>query len=218
MNQIYHLNNYIIEKYEVGSFGVNNYLVYHPETRHAILIDAGDDLKPVIARIEQESLKVSHLINTHGHLDHIFGNQEIKERYNTNICIHEAEAEALTDPKVNLSVFMGLHVVSPPADILLKDNQTLQIEELELKIIHAPGHSAGGIAILCENYLFCGDIIFYGSIGRTDFPGGDYQGLISNIKSRILTLDDHIILFPGHGPETTIGEERRSNPYLQDEA
>lgn len=216
MNKRFKVGDYFIDTYTVGSFGVNNYLIFNPRNQHAILIDAGDDVSEIINYINKKSLRLSHIINTHGHLDHIFGNQELKQNFGSKICIHKEEKEALTDPKVNLSIFMGLEVVSPPADILLEETSNFSIEDITFQILHCPGHSRGGIALLWDGHLFCGDILFKGSIGRTDFPGGDINVLLENIKNKILPLDDDIVVLPGHGPATTIGQEKRNNPFLQD--
>lgn len=214
MNDVHEYQGYQIKTIEVGSYGVNNYLIYHPGTGHAVLIDAGDDLRGILSFIEKKRLKLTHIINTHGHLDHIFGNAELKQRYGALICIHEDEKDALTDPKKNLSLFMGLEVTSPPADILLQDGQKLEVEGLTFNVIHCPGHSPGGIALLLGYYLFCGDILFAGSVGRTDFPGGSMEMLIQGIREKLLVLPDETIVFPGHGPSTTIGYEKTWNPYL----
>jgi glyoxylase-like metal-dependent hydrolase (beta-lactamase superfamily II) len=217
MNRRYQFGSYQIDTYTIGQYGVNNYVIHNPETRHAVLIDAGDEIEEIAHFISSKAYKLSHLINTHTHLDHIAGNALIKKKFGSAIVVHEFEAPALLDPKKNLSVFMGMEIISPPADRTVRDQDVIKIEELEFKVFHCPGHSIGGIAILLDTFLFCGDILFKGSIGRTDFPDGDQDLLVKNIKEKLFNLPDDTIVFPGHGPATTIGEEKRHNPFLREQ-
>jgi glyoxylase-like metal-dependent hydrolase (beta-lactamase superfamily II) len=201
---------------EVGSLGTNCYIVYDEATREAAVIDPGGSFEQIAAVIGNEKLAVKYIINTHGHADHVFANLRLKEATGAPILIHEADAGMLTSGQRNLSAFIGGSVSCGPADTLLKEGDVVKVAAgLELTVIHTPGHTPGGICLLTDGVLFSGDTLFAESIGRTDFPGGSYSQLISGIKEKLLVLDDAVRVLPGHGPETTIGWERRNNPFIQ---
>jgi len=201
---------------EVGSLGTNCYIVFDETTREAAVIDPGGSVAAITAVIGNEKLTVKYIINTHGHADHVLGNMRVKEATGAQILIHEADAGMLTNGQRNLSAFIGGSVSCGPADTLLKEGDVIKIAPgLELTVIHTPGHTPGGICLLTDNVLFSGDTLFAESIGRTDFPGGSYNQLITNIKEKLLVLDDAVKVLPGHGPETSIGWERKMNPFIQ---
>lgn len=197
----------------VTPYGTNCYLVRgeHPE---AVVIDPGGDIALILALIESEGLQVSAIVNTHGHADHIGANADLAERFGCPIMVHEADARLLTDPVANLSAFLGESVLSPAADRLLRHGDRIEIGPVALHVIHTPGHTPGGICLHTDGHLFAGDTLFAGSIGRTDFPGGSMDQLTSGIREKLLVLPDDTIVYPGHGPTTTIGAEKAENPYL----
>lgn len=205
-----------IVQLEVGSLGTNCYIIFDEATREAAVIDPGGSVEDITAVIKNEKLTVKYIINTHGHADHVYGNMRIKQATGAPILIHEADAGMLTSGQRNLSAFIGGSVSCGPADTLLKEGDVIKIAAgLELTVIHTPGHTPGGICLLTDNVLFSGDTLFAESIGRTDFPGGSYSQLIKNIKEKLLVLDDAVKVLPGHGPDTTIGWERKMNPFIQ---
>ena len=205
-----------IIKMEVGSLGTNCYVVYDEATRDAAVIDPGGSADGIIAVLKKEKLTVKFIINTHGHADHVMANMRVKEATGAPILIHAADADMLTSGQRNLSAFIGGSVSCGPADRLLNDGDVLTVSEaLTLTVIHTPGHTPGGICLLAGEVLFSGDTLFAESIGRTDFPGGSYRQLITAIKERLMVLDDAVKVLPGHGPESTIGWERKMNPFIQ---
>jgi len=207
---------------EVGPLGANCYLVGDEAAALAAVVDPGGDGERVLRELEDRRWRAVALINTHGHVDHIGANRFLKEACGCPLMIHEAEADALTDPVLNLSHF-GLGAVdSPPADRLLRDGDRIPVGGLELEVIHTPGHSPGGISLLLgpsgpdeAGAVLTGDTLFAGGVGRTDFPGGSMDELLTSIRTRLLPLPDRTRMLPGHGPPSTIGEERRSNPFLR---
>jgi len=204
-----------IIKLEVGQLGANCYIVYCEKSLQGAVIDPGGNGKDIIALLNRENITVSYIINTHGHADHIAANDEVKVATGAKVCIHEADAPMLPSAQGNLSSYVGSDLKCQPADQLLKDGDILRVGEIEMQILHTPGHTLGGICIKTNDALFSGDTLFEQSIGRTDFPNGSYSQLLHSIQSKLLILDDHIIVLPGHGGATTIGDERNSNPFIQ---
>lgn len=200
---------------EISSMGVNCYFVGCEETREVAVIDPGGNARAILNMLKENDLKAVYIINTHGHIDHIGANKGVKDATGAQILIHEADAKMLVNSASNLSFLMGSGVTSPAADRLLKDGDKIKIgNTVELDVIHTPGHSPGGVCLKTDDIIFVGDTLFQGSIGRTDFPGGSYNQLIQNIKNKLLCYDDDVIAYPGHGPATTIGFERKHNPFL----
>jgi hydroxyacylglutathione hydrolase len=204
----------IVYKFTIGTFAVNNYLVHAQNSNQAILIDAGDDPDTILNKINQLGLKLVYLVNTHGHGDHISGNEKIINTTGAKLLIHELDAPYLTDPELNLSVFFGPELHSPPAERLLKEGDKISVENLEFLVLSTPGHTPGHISLVYQNHAFVGDVIFQGSIGRTDLPLASAQQLIQSIRTKIYTLPDDTILYPGHGPNTSVGEEKQNNPFV----
>ena len=199
----------------VGSIGTNCYLAGCPDTKKVAVIDPGDDGKRILALLEQSGYQVEYIINTHGHIDHIGANKEIKDATGAQLLIHKEDGEYLTNSQKNLSGFMPFQVSGPAADRLLEDGDTITIgDTVKLTVLHTPGHTPGGICLKGDDVIFTGDTVFAGSIGRTDLPGGSYQVIINSIKDKLLTLKGDFRLLPGHGPASTLGEERISNPFL----
>ena len=203
-----------ILKFTTGNFEVNSYLVHPEDSPEAILIDAGEDPQPILKEIDRFHLKLRYLVNTHGHADHVAGNRQIIEQTNAALLIHELDVPFLSNPMLNLSTFVGMKVISPPADRILKDGDVIILANLSFRVLHTPGHTPGHITLLCNHHAFVGDVIFEGSIGRTDFPGSSSEQLIETIRNRIYTLPDNTILYPGHGSTTRVGTEKYSNPFV----
>ncbi|MDA3787729.1 MAG: MBL fold metallo-hydrolase [Desulfobacula sp.] len=205
----------IIKKLEVGPIMANCFILGCESTKEAVVIDPGDDADRILMELSKSELKVKYLINTHGHFDHVGANKRMKEVTGAQLAIHP-EDEPMLNELSHSALMFGLSAEnSPPADILLKDGDEISFGEITLKVIHTPGHSKGGICLYTKGHLFSGDTLFAGSIGRTDLPGGDYDTLISNIKGKLLHFDEDTIVYTGHGPETTIGNEKRMNPFLR---
>jgi hydroxyacylglutathione hydrolase len=208
----------IVKMLTLGTLYTNCYIVGCTETKEALIIDPGfeekKDAQKVLEEIKQHDLQVKYIVNTHGHPDHIGGNRAIKEATNALILIHEYDAPMLTDPTGNLLRPFRLNTISPPADKMLHEGSIIQTGKTTLKVLHTPGHSKGSISLLGNDVVFTGDTLFAGSIGRYDLPGGSYKEIIRSIK-RLATLPEHMKVYPGHGPTSTIGKEKDNNPFLQ---
>jgi len=191
---------------DTGMFDSNTYIL--GENGEGAIIDAGASIKEIMQVVNETKLKIKYIILTHGHIDHICSAYELCIKTGAKICIHENEKDWLSNPRLNLSAFVGESTEQEKPQILLKDGDTLEVGGLELEIIHTPGHTPGGICIKVGNDIFTGDTLFRRNIGRTDLPGGNTNQLLESIKTRLLILDDGIIVHSGHGPATTIGEER----------
>ncbi|SDE59905.1 MBL fold metallo-hydrolase [Sporomusa acidovorans] len=201
----------------VGQLGTNCYIAYCEKTLQAGVIDPGGSPEAILAEINKAKLKVEYIINTHGHADHIGANDAIQQATGAKVLIHYEDAGMLTSAQLNLSMYIGGGFVCQPPDRLLNDGDMISIGNIDFKVLHTPGHTPGGICLLAdaEKVLFAGDTLFAESIGRTDFPGGSSSQLINGIKNKLLILDDDIKVLPGHGPETSIGWERKRNPFIQ---
>lgn len=211
----------------LGPWTTNCYVLHAPLTaanptshRPCWIIDAGFDPGPMVDYIQRHNLTPAAVILTHAHLDHIAGLRRLRALWpDLPILIHEAERDFLTDPRLNLSAFFGHPVTAPPATDTLQDRQLLDIAGLKFQVRHTPGHSPGSIALYQpqENLVLVGDTLFAGAIGRFDFPTSDGPTLMRSIRSQLLTLPDNTHVLPGHGSDTTIGQERRFNPFLQEQ-
>ncbi len=205
----------ILKGITVTNMGVNCYIIGCEETRQVAVIDPGGQAEQIMSMIEEGNLTVQYIINTHGHIDHIGGNRKIKESTGAQLLIHESDSQMLVSTAANFSFLMGMKVTSPPADQFIKEGDRIKIgNTVELEVIHTPGHSPGGVCLKTGNIIFVGDTLFQMSIGRTDFPGGSHQQIIKSIKEKLMCYEDDTICYPGHGPATSIGIERKHNPFL----
>lgn len=204
-----------IQQVTVGTMAVCCYIVSCEQTGEAAVIDPGGNENEIIERCK--GLSVKYIIDTHGHPDHVCGNGRIKEATGARIVMHKEDARFFQQPEIkDYFAMLGLPE-SPPPDILVEDNDTIDIGNEQLQVIHTPGHTPGGICLYSKPNCFSGDTLFVGGVGRTDFPGGSTQDLLRSIKDRLLKLPPDTIVWPGHGyggSRSTIGEEARSNPFL----
>jgi hydroxyacylglutathione hydrolase len=200
----------------VGDYEMNTIVVWDDASKEAVWFDPGGDSEQVIQEIESRGLKIKHIINTHGHVDHIAENSAAKAHFQVPLLIHPADREMLTNASENLSIYMDNSVVSPDADGTLDEGDTISLGNETLKIFHVPGHTPGSLVFYHPGFLIAGDTIFRGSVGRTDFPRSSERDLIANLRTKVLTLPDDTIIYSGHGPTTTVAQERRTNPFLKD--
>jgi glyoxylase-like metal-dependent hydrolase (beta-lactamase superfamily II) len=204
-------------------FAENTHIANLAERSDCLVVDPGFEPEKIIAYLDRHRLTPAAILNTHGHPDHIAGNAAIKQRWPAcPLVIGHADADKLTDARVNLSVLLGLEVVSPPADVLLREGDVYEAAGFRLEVYEIPGHSAGHIVFVWRDhqpmYVFGGDVLFAGSVGRTDFPGGDFPLLAAGIRQKLFALPDDTVVLCGHGEATTIGRERRTNPFVGDQA
>ncbi|HEY5674607.1 MAG TPA: MBL fold metallo-hydrolase [Malonomonas sp.] len=204
----------ILESLPTGPLQVNCYIVGCETTRQAAVIDPGGDVPQILALLQRHNLQLQMVINTHGHFDHIGGNNQLLVATGAKLLLHQADSQLLASAARHAAAYGMKTDSSPEPQRLLKGGEQLQLGELSIDVIHTPGHTPGGICLLIENQLIVGDTLFAGSIGRTDLPGGDHQQLINSIREKLLILPDATEAHPGHGPSTTIGREKLHNPFL----
>ena len=200
----------LIKKVIVGMMETNCYIVGGSSTGEVFIIDPGGSYEKIRKVIKANSLKPLAVINTHGHGDHIGANEE----FGLPVWIHRLDAGFLYDPSKNLSASYGFSLKTKHAERLLEEGDVLNIGKESLEVIHTPGHTPGSICLKGDGVIFTGDTLFCGGIGRTDFPYGSEKDIISSVKEKLLTLDDNYIIHPGHGPSSTIGNEKINNPFV----
>jgi glyoxylase-like metal-dependent hydrolase (beta-lactamase superfamily II) len=208
----------ILMRLVVGPLQVNCYILADEKTKEAVVIDPGDDADDILRLIREKGLTVKYIVNTHAHFDHVGANRQVKEATGAELLLHEKDAVVLKSSTTQAAVFNMKTTASPSADRFIQHGDVISAGEIALKVLHTPGHSPGGISLAEQSIVFTGDALFAGSIGRADLPGGDLMTLIGAIKAHLLTLPDETRVFPGHGPDTTIGDEKRDNPFLNAES
>lgn len=203
-----------IHSLSVGVLQANCHILVCQESKDAVIIDPGDEGDRIIDTINELGVQPVMILLTHGHGDHIGAVRDIKSKYQIPIWIHKDEAHMLTDARANLSIYLGVEITAPPADHTFVEQDTLTLSGHTIRIIETEGHSPMGCCFLIDHHLIAGDALFRGSIGRTDFPGGSHDTLVKRIKEKLFNLPDETIVYPGHGPNTTIGREKATNPFL----
>jgi glyoxylase-like metal-dependent hydrolase (beta-lactamase superfamily II) len=201
-------------------FAENTYVAWRDGSRECVVIDPGTEPEAVLGFLAEQGLTPVAILNTHGHSDHIAGNADLKATYpDAPLIIGVGDAPMLEDPDLNLSRPFGFEIVSPPTDQGVREGDTLSFAGLTLDIREIPGHSPGHVVFVVrdEGIVFGGDVLFRGSIGRTDFPGGSFNTLAKGIREKLYTMPDETVIYPGHGPVTKIGFERQTNPFVPGE-
>ena len=207
----------IIKMLAVGPFAANCYIIGSSETTQGMIIDPGAEAETILKTVQQTGLTTSVILITHAHVDHIGALREVQARTNAQFFAHEAEKGFVFSTPMRMLTSIGVSPVkSPPSpDRQLKDGDHVDVGDLRFEVLHTPGHSSGGICLSGHGVLFSGDTLFNSGIGRTDFPGMSHERLIKSIREKLMVLPDETVVYPGHGPSTTIGDERRGNPFLQ---
>ncbi len=208
-----------VKKFVFNDFQENTF-VLHDESGEGLIIDPGcndtEEREQLLSYFNDQGIRPLKIINTHAHIDHVLGVGYLASHFSIPFLIHRQDIP-LIERSVEQAIMFGLDLQEAPvADAYVEDNDLISLGGSRLQVLHLPGHSPGGIGLYCEaqNFVIVGDVLFSGSIGRTDLPGGDYDTLISGIKTRLLCLNDDCLVYCGHGPETSIGEEKISNPFL----
>lgn len=211
----------ILESAAVGPFFKNGFVAGCERTRQAVLIDPGDEVEQLLAFIRRQELTISHILLTHAHVDHVSGVAEAKAALGAPIYLHKDDL-FLYQNAVRTGMMFGLTVEEPPpVDVFYQGEGPIGFGDYEARVLHTPGHCPGGVCLAVRKngdsgspHLFVGDTLFAGSIGRTDLPGGDYETLLTSITQTLFAFPDESIVHSGHGPETTIGRERATNPFV----
>ena len=199
---------------EVGPLMVNAYIVEEPAAKKAVVVDPGDDGDAILRQIRDRELSVEKILLTHGHFDHVGAVRLLREKTGAPVHVHAEDAKRMATAR-RQGLMFGLSVDDPPPpDVTVGEGDRIAFEGREFAVVHTPGHTPGCVSYLCGGMAFVGDLLFAGSIGRTDLPGGSYEQLIASVREKIFVLPDDTIVFPGHGPSTTVGREKRSNPFF----
>ena len=211
--------DYTIKSVESQPFAQISYIAWRTARNDAVVIDPGFDTESILHYLKSKNLCAAAIIDTHGHADHIAGNQALKRAFpEAPLIIGRNEAHLLRDVDANLSAPFGLPIASPEADRLVDENEIVEVAGFQFEVREIPGHSPGSVVYICSQFdpvfVFGGDVLFSGSIGRTDLGGGDMALLLRGIKAKLFSLPDSAIIYPGHGPATTVGAEKRSNPFV----
>jgi glyoxylase-like metal-dependent hydrolase (beta-lactamase superfamily II) len=208
----------LVKQIQVGQMAVFAYLIGDPVTGDSLVIDPADNVEEIIAEAKKNNLNINYIVNTHGHVDHIGGNADMKKLTGAKIIIHDGDAPMLTSTPATMLRMFGAKQ-SPPADILVKDGDIINTGNVSLKVIHTPGHSPGGMSLYAPGFVFTGDTLFVEAVGRTDLPGGSWQVMYKSIQEKLFILPDETKVMPGHNygrtPTSTIGHEKKCNPSVR---
>ena len=204
----------ILKALTVGPLETNCYILGDEKSKEAVVIDPGGDFKEIERQLKESNLRVKYIVLTHGHFDHTGALAQLKKSTNAKVLIHAEDASMLSPDDQAQPFFLESGADPCAADGTLQEGDVIQFGENMLEVLHTPGHTPGGISLLIDKMIFVGDTLFCGSIGRTDLPGGSFEQLIDSIKRKLLSKGDDYLIYPGHGPATTVGEERRKNPFL----
>ncbi|MDG5467745.1 MBL fold metallo-hydrolase [Deltaproteobacteria bacterium IMCC39524] len=208
----------LVHQLSVGPLQVNCFVVACQKTREAMVIDPGGECPQILQLAESNGYQVKQIVNTHGHFDHIGANQQVKDATGAVLMMHEADLPLLQNARNHAQAY-GLTVSpSPDPDKFLNEGDVFSVGEQSFSVFHVPGHSPGSLCLLSDGHLFVGDVLFAGSIGRTDLPGGDFDALVEGVREKLFRLPAETIVHPGHGSDTTIGREKQMNPFVGDGA
>jgi glyoxylase-like metal-dependent hydrolase (beta-lactamase superfamily II) len=205
-------------RFPLGPFQANAYLLVGASGKRAAVIDPGLEVAPLLQALRERGLAADWILDTHGHLDHTAGNAALKRATGAPLAIHADDVIWLERLQAQGAAFGFPVEDSPPPDVVLSDGQVLPFDGMTIEVLHTPGHSPGSVCFRVGDLLLVGDTLFRGSVGRTDLPGGSWEALLRSVRERLFVLPDALPCWPGHGPETTLGEERRSNPFVSDAA
>lgn len=208
----------IITTLAVGPIMANCFILGCEETLAAAVIDPGDEADRILMSLADSRLTLKYIINTHGHFDHVGANKPLKDATGAPILIHALDAPMLNQLSASAAAWGLSADNSPPPDRMIEEGDTIAVGNITLTVIHTPGHTPGGISLKADGHVFVGDTLFAGSIGRTDFPGGDFETLRVSIQNKLFLLGDDVQVYTGHGPHTTIGREKRTNPFVGERA
>ncbi len=207
-------NKVILERLVVGPFASNCYIVGSELTKEGMVIDPGDEAEQILKGIKDSQIDIKLIVLTHGHIDHIGALKEVKEATGAEVYVHTDDAPVLQKQHVS-TAFGSFYQTPVAANRLLKGGESIDIGDLHFLVLHTPGHTLGGICLLGHGVVFTGDTLFNYGVGRTDLPGGSYSELMNSLHTKLMILPDDTVVYPGHGPETTIDAERRGNSFLQ---
>ena len=202
----------IVRKFVIGEIANNNYLLV--ENNEAVLIDCTDRIPELEATLKEYDAVLKKVLITHGHFDHVKGVKMLQDKYDIQVYMHEGDKKLLEETNDFLGSLGMPKIDIPRIDVYLKDGDKIDLAGKEIEVIYLPGHTQGGVGYKVDNMIFSGDTIFLGSVGRTDLPGGDFEQLKTSIKERLFTLDENIIIYTGHGAETSVGYEKKYNSFV----
>lgn len=205
----------IVKRVVVGPLDTNSYVIFNSETGEGIIVDAGGDPHKILSVVARHDVEITGIYLTHGHFDHVLAIDDLRKDLNCRFYIHEKDKEILFQAPLDAESFLGLFIPKPPPpDGLIEEGDLIDIGGLKLRVLHTPGHTPGSICFVADGYIFTGDTLFAGSIGRTDLVGGDFGSLIDSILNKIFTLPDDYVVYPGHGPSTVLRVEKLTNPFV----